>query len=237
MGNFNSFNISLSGVYYDSINFWNYNLPPVITEKELLPEAGYADKGLSLLCTYNISDSYFELQLASIVDLKENSIISPSYSKAFQEGYLKFYGHVNGIPLNLKGAREKYLRVEPEYQTLLTYYLEAHSEFNFKVPIELGFKITRSQEDSIKYWMTEITYGLNLFENLSASFQIEYSTKKIPRFNNENFWATFEVIYRFENGSIALSYGKRRGGLVCSGGMCRILPSFDGLKLGLNIGY
>jgi len=237
MVNFNSFNISLSGAYYDSINFWNYNLPPVITESELLPEAGYADKGLSLLCTYGVSDYYFELQLASIVNLKDNSILNPTYGKAFQEGYLKFNGIFNGIPLNLKGAREKYLRVEPEYQTLLSYYLEAHSEFNFKVPIEFGFKITRNQEDSKKYWMAEFNSGLNLFENLSASFQIECSTERIPRYNNENFWATFEVIYRFENGSFSLSYGKKRGGLVCSGGMCRILPSFDGLKLGLNIGY
>jgi hypothetical protein len=98
-------------------------------------------------------------------------------------------------------------------------------------------KVTRNYEDSLKYWMTEFTGGVDLLKDLTASFQMEYASMKIPRFNNDNFWANFELLYRFENGSVSLAYGKKRGGLVCSGGMCRILPSFDGLKLGLNIGY
>jgi len=236
-GSFDGLDLGLSGIYYDSINFWNYNLPPVITEKELLPNAGNADKGLSFLGAYGFGDYYFELQLASIVNLRDDNLLNPSLGKAYQEGYFKFEGDFGKFHIDLKVARETYLRVEPEYQKLLSYYFETHSKVDAKKPTEFSLKVTRNYEDSLKYWMTEFTGGVDLLKDLTASFQIEYASMKIPRFNNNNFWANFELLYRFENGSVSLAYGKKRGGLVCSGGMCRILPSFDGLKLGLNIGY
>lgn len=230
--------LSLSGVYYDSINFWNYNMPPVITEKELLPGAGNSDKGLSLGAGFRAGGAYIEGSVGTVVDVDEHNVIFPDKGKAFQESYLKSdftLGRSNYF--NLKVAREYFLRVEPEYEKLFSYYLEAHGKSVLKMPIEYSLRFSWNREDSVDYSISGFGVGVEPVEGLNLGFQVERSSKKISRFDFENFWSIFEIIYRTEFGSLSLVIGNQRGGLICSGGMCRIVPSFDGVKLGLDFGF
>ena len=43
--------------------------------------------------------------------------------------------------------------------------------------------------------------------------------------------------YRVQSTRIALSYGRQRGGLVCVGGVCRIVPESTGISLSLNTSF
>ncbi len=229
--------LSFSGIYYDSLNFWNYNQPPVITEKEILPNGGNSDKGLGIYSSFSLFNLYWEVGLASVVELEEKDLFYPDTGKAFQESYVKT--EISNVILNLdlKLAREYYRRVEPEYERLTTYYLEGHGKTQGKIPVEVFAKISKNREDSLNYYLSEFALGLELPLRITPNLRIEYASKKVPRFENEKLWPSLEINYRFENGNITVAFGKQRGGLVCSGGMCRLVPSFDGFKLGVNLGY
>ncbi len=229
--------LSFSGIYYDSLNFWNYNQPPVITEKELLPNGGNSDKGLGIYSSFSLFNLYWEVGLASTVGLEEKDLFYPDTGKAFQESYVKTEISNAIFNLDLRLAREYYRRVEPEYERLTTYYLEGHGKTQGNIPVEIFAKLSKNREDSLNYYLSEFGLGLELPLKITPNLRIEYASKRIPRFENEKLWPSLEIIYRFENGNITVAYGKQRGGLVCSGGMCRLVPPFDGFKLGVNLGY
>jgi hypothetical protein len=43
--------------------------------------------------------------------------------------------------------------------------------------------------------------------------------------------------YRKKATRIALNYGRQRGGLLCVGGICRIVPESSGVSLSLNTSF
>lgn len=52
--------------------------------------------------------------------------------------------------------------------------------------------------------------------------------------SGKKFWSVGEISYRVSSAHTAtLSYGRERGGLVCSNGICRVLNPFDGVRFSL----
>ena len=52
-----------------------------------------------------------------------------------------------------------------------------------------------------------------------------------------NHYYNFGGSYRNKSTRIALSYGRQRGGLVCVGGVCRIVPESSGISISLNTSF
>jgi hypothetical protein len=81
----------------------------------------------------------------------------------------------------------------------------------------------------------------NLFVNIAlskaptwtVSVRMETTTTKYDP-SGKDFWRLIEVSYRVSSThSVSLSYGSERGGLVCTNGICTVIPPFDGVRFSL----
>jgi hypothetical protein len=63
-------------------------------------------------------------------------------------------------------------------------------------------------------------------------FSWEQATEKIPEYANEDRWVISELTLKLsENHEVKIRQGDERGGLVCSGGVCRYEIPFKGTKI------
>ena len=78
-------------------------------------------------------------------------------------------------------------------------------------------------------WEDWIVEGELTFQSI---FNVAYTWETTNEPDVEsNHWGIWEFKYRpDENQELALAVGSRREGLVCSGGICRLEPEFDGVK-------
>ncbi len=224
------FNFLLQLARYDSIEFYNLNLPPVPLKTEILPSGGNSDKGGSFTLFIPFSRGNIEIGSGGLFDIQETNYINPDVNRAFQEFYLQTDIYSTDISYSIKSGYEHRLRVEPEYTHLKNLYIQSDLDIS-PLSIEIFSRIDRFKEDSINYFKTTFNSTVYLSERFNIQFLFEYATRKIPRYNFENLWPGIEVSWDINGGNISLFYGKQRGGLVCSGGMCRITPRFNGLKL------
>lgn len=82
-----------------------------------------------------------------------------------------------------------------------------------------------------KYFNQLLAISMNLYSKLSLGMRYELTTNKFEIGGRKN-WIVFEGGYRFgTNHSLILSYGRERGGTVCSNGICRQVLPFDGFRL------
>ena len=227
-----SWNLLIQFASYDSINFNKYNLPPVPLRTEILPTEGMSDRGGSLTVYYPFSHGNLEIGAGSLFDLKETNPISPFSGKAFQEAYLQADLYLSrGISITIKPGYERRLRIEPEYIFLKNFYLQSDLDLSSLFPVEIFSRADRFTEDTLIYSKFTLNTTFYPTENLNLQLLLEYATKNVARYNFEHFWPSIGLSWNIEGGYISIFYGKQRGGLVCSGGMCRITPRFNGLKL------
>lgn len=82
-----------------------------------------------------------------------------------------------------------------------------------------------------KFFNQLFAVSLNFYSKISLGFRYELTTNKFETGGRKN-WLLLEGGYRFgTNHTLILSYGKERGGTVCSNGICRQVLPFDGFRL------
>ncbi|MGE5811261.1 MAG: DUF6029 family protein, partial [Ignavibacteria bacterium] len=70
----------------------------------------------------------------------------------------------------------------------------------------------------------------SFFLKLTATIRFEYTTSEIDVSERKN-WITGELGYRFgQTHVITASYGRERGGLICSNGICKYIQAFEGFR-------
>lgn len=85
-----------------------------------------------------------------------------------------------------------------------------------------------------RYFNQLFSISLNYLSKYSIGFRYELTTNKFELGNRKN-WIVFEGGYRFgTNHLLIVSYGKERGGQVCTNGICRQVLPFDGFRLSLS---
>jgi hypothetical protein len=227
----------LGGHYYDSLQLLGYNTPPVLTERELLPGNGNSDKALSIGFSYNPGPHFLEFKASSVIDPEERNFFKPQSGRALEELYFK--GNFNlwsDVRLDFRAGRDFLMGVEPEYEKLYTYYLSLGANLPFLKELDLEIKPTYNREDDVNYWSLSFQVGFKLPSDIVPVFTLDYNSVKLARFEYENFWPYLEIRRNFEYGYFLLGVGAQKGGLVCSGGICRYVNPFKGFRVGMNLG-
>jgi len=76
--------------------------------------------------------------------------------------------------------------------------------------------------------------AFNFFSQYSLGLRYELTTNKFELGNRKN-WLVIEGGYRLgTNHTLIVTYGRERGGTVCSNGICRQVLPFDGFRLTLT---
>ncbi|MEO0241856.1 MAG: DUF6029 family protein [candidate division WOR-3 bacterium] len=235
--NLGVWSLSLSGHYYDSLDFFGYNTPPVITGKELLPHGGNSDKGISINSSIGLENAYLKMGAASVIGLNEHNFIRPLSGSAIQELSLGCDLTFNSnLTVNLECGRELLLRIEPEYIRLNSYFMKMGLSTSHFRDLDLEVRPALNFEDSLKYLSIDLHTGLQVANALTAIINMYYSSESLSRYEYIRFWPYAEIRYKLEFGYLFIGFGSERGGLVCSGGICRYVSPFKGLKMGVSLG-
>ncbi len=117
------------------------------------------------------------------------------------------------------------------------------------IGVKIQYQTTKSQSLLAIFehqWMFDEQKPLNNHNLLNELLTIQYSFNPIITFGGiidystqdegaRHFWPQGFVSFRIGGAhSVLASYGAERGGLNCSGGICRVVPAFNGLRLTLT---
>jgi len=140
--------------------------------------------------------------------------LSESFIPVFTAEYLKTTGIEAGIPLR----RE----IKPGLEIRLY-----SRERNFT--LSGSFNLVNEGEDS--YQERGVSLSADILRDFTLTVNYEVATKAVKRYDHEKRWLLVEgSLSLMANLSLRLRVGQEKGGLVCSGGVCRYEPPFSGIK-------
>lgn len=137
------------------------------------------------------------------------------YNKEFYEGPSGYDRDVQAITpyfeLTYKFDNKKSLRTELQYQY---------------VPRDFGQWL---------FVLAEFSMAPNFTISLADQWNIVKGENKSSK-NNEHYYSVFSS-YTIKTTRFFASYVRQVEGIVCTGGVCRLEPSFNGVKVGLNTSF
>ncbi len=104
-------------------------------------------------------------------------------------------------------------------------------EVNDTLSIELSSKDKRYKDGSFIFTESDHSIQLSLYPGLSVSFLYQFSHNAVMGLNN--FFSANISLFLKKNLQITVAGGTIRGGQVCSGGQCFIMPPFKGIKFSI----
>ncbi|MBM4372472.1 MAG: hypothetical protein FJ098_12505, partial [Deltaproteobacteria bacterium] len=88
------------------------------------------------------------------------------------------------------------------------------------------------------FMIAQAALTLNVAPWVSVAGMYEYSDQPPVVAPNHKHHLAAQVTYRFLPGSwLKVFFGSTRGGLKCSGGVCRVFPPFDGMRTELTVRF
>ena len=107
---------------------------------------------------------------------------------------------------------------------------EATYKFNTTKSIRIQGEHMWADSDKRNWAASTVEYNFNSKFSVYASDMYNYGNLD----GNDKHYYNVGSAFRKNSTRIALSYGRQRGGLVCVGGVCRIVPESSGISLSLN---
>ena len=156
------------------------------------------------------------------------------------------YDITDGLSTSLGVTRKDEDEIEPNIRELetrpnveLLYYLPSGDGIEFEISV--GFMREETWEEGSESW-TQTDYIEKSFLTsysrsslLSVSLLAEHRSERVERLSPETFWLSAEITADLRpNLNARCVIGSTRGGLVCKGGVCRLEPDFEGVKVGLS---
>lgn len=91
-------------------------------------------------------------------------------------------------------------------------------------------------------FLGEYSIGNTWFFSVLDDFNYGYIGSEMPTeikaaYNQQTHYLSGTVGYNRKTTRIALSYGRRRAGVLCVGGVCRLVPATDGLTLSISSSF
>jgi len=168
--------------------------------------------------------------LSNIQQLDGNLLYREAFVECWYKNKTKWKAMVG---LQLQGYNQEILLVKPNKPNLFT--IIPFAEFNYKIDKHKSFRIETS------YMHCKEDYGswaYALFElNIAPhwSFSVSDMVNVVPKFYNKiNHFYTAMVAYSVESTMLQFSYVRQVEGIVCTGGVCRYEPAFNGARIGLS---
>jgi len=164
---------------------------------------------------------------------------SHDYAQRLQHGYGEFKVQaLNKGLLDVWGEGVQKRLVEPSIalkkegagHLTATYYLTPVKTLS----LETELRQVRSQYLSgpdLKYWDDEAILTVGYAPYLSLSAIVRQTSVKVPEYNDEDLWPIGQAVLTLGRHQFTVRYGKERGGLECSSGICIYEPPFNGLKV------
>lgn len=237
--------IGITGEYmtYDSIGYggfgYRYNDPPTPIRQGASANRGMDETGWSGSIDFSpLTNLHLEGSVGNIEDTPGNV------------GAFEITSKLKTEPNDYWVAEAYYerhieKRIDPTYdrKTSDKPGFEATYSWNMTDYFDLGYAIDFINEDGFKYneQTCEIGYG----RSPNIAFAIRYTLRSKLKFNRirgrelveiehlgrNNGWLIVEAHLDISRSTtLRLAYGGEKGGLVCSGGVCRWEEPFDGLK-------
>jgi hypothetical protein len=151
------------------------------------------------------------------------------------------YDLTEALCLSLGFNRSHEKEIEPGVRKIdtrprlgLLYYLGSGDGIEFE--FSQGFLEEQERSVEANYRETSLSASYSRSPIFTASIRAEHRSRKIDRLSPKTFWLFTEVTADLlPNLSLRVLVGSVMGGLVCSSGICRLEPDFEGAKALLSL--
>ncbi len=229
-----SFSSALFGILleyedYDSIDLggtgFRYNDPPTPIKKGISINRGTDERGFGINLHSSLSSLRLEGNYAWFYTHKKDKGIREILGKAEVDFFNQFTPVFTFEHLKTTGIEEgSVFRQEWKPGVEVSFNL---GEKNFKLEGNVNFV----REGNTSYQERQYSLSSDVLPILSLSFSSEEATKGVKRYDYQKRWLIAEgTLTLTDNLSLRLRLGQEKGGLVCSGGVCRYEPPFFGIK-------
>ncbi len=215
---------TISGEYEKYKKYSNpYSYPPCIHPYGISISNGKDEEGFSLNFLFPLYFFDFDLNLSKSfyrdkkIEEEKLNLRAPIYSFlfnfTFDNSYLKGVNLIEGFNL-VEKRKERSFKGKIDYSFPL-------------ITLSFGFE-ARKREDLIYdtlYKYIEPYYEFEIFHKF-GSLSTSYSKDK----EKKDYYSFEKILQLGKNIELSFFYGKQRGELKCSGGICRYEPPFEGFK-------
>lgn len=152
-------------------------------------------------------------------------ITHPSYDMEITAGFERVIKQGIELPIEKKTETKPYLDITYDFGPFF---------------IETGYEHTWVSSDTSDYYDHAISFSLGRPELFVLSVRYERRSRTppdwlIPKLGEETSWPMFELSLDLtRRNNLRVRVGAEKGGLICSGGVCRFEEPFKGVKLVLT---
>jgi len=126
-------------------------------------------------------------------------------------------------PRNSEKIRTFTIPIEVKYDFLRNYSVKFNAE------VQRVFNSIRSDQKS--FWNTLIALTISRSPDMGITAYFEFSNDQEDA-SGRKFWPQVEAIYKISGANtVQFGYGRERGGLKCSSGICRYVSPFSGFRV------
>jgi len=232
--------VSFQIMNYDSIGFGGaghrYNEPPISIKSGVSVNRGTDEFG------YGISVNYSPLDYLNI-ELNHNKINTHNKNQGVLEQIFKMKANPNDKLEFLVGMERQVkdkIELPIDKKTETKPYLDATYNFG-QFFIEGEYEINFNRADTSKYYNNALSVSVGKSERFSFTLRYEVRNRApdwlvaLEKIGPEKNWPLAELSLDLTSKhNLRIRVGAEKGGLVCSGGVCRFEEPFKGVKLVLT---
>ncbi len=221
--------------HYDSIGYggsgFRYNSPPMGNLDEYSINRASDERGWSLDIISNPFGSwYFNLNKSMLSAISSDSV-------SFDELYAEAKGEIleRGPSTLLSLKTLEYRNPEPIIDKKTEWI--PHIDIMIAIgqhSLKLGLNSRIVEIDTIEFMDNAVSLDVGLLSYLTVAGRWEVRNKEVLLESEGTEWKVMELRWDISDShTLNVIAGTEKGGLVCSGGVCRIEDPFDGIKIRL----
>lgn len=225
-------------LHYDSLGYggyevleYRYNAPPTGNLDGYSINRASDEKGWTLDITSNPFGSwYLQLNKSTLSAISSDSL-------TFDEIYGELKGDLwkKGPAMLLSLKNFEYKKPEPDVdrKTELTPHIEFMSSIGI-FSLKAGFNSRIVEIDTVKFMDNGVSLDVGIFSYLTISGRWEIRDKEVSLESEGTEWKVAELRWDISDAhTLNIMAGSEKGGLICSGGICRVEEPFEGIKVNL----
>ncbi len=246
------FGISAQYIDYKDIGFggagYRYNEPPTPIKSGISVNRGIDEIGYGLSIVTSPFD-FISLEIDNNKVSTHDSVLSRFEQVFFfrenMDGVLertfKVITHpseLSEVSIGMDYLVKQRIELPIQKKTETKPYLDLQYDFG-SFFVEAGYEQTMIQSDTSKYNDRAVSVSVGRPERFVISLRVEKRDRVpewlIPKLGEETFWPMLELSLDLTTRhNLRVRMGGEKGGLVCSGGVCRFEEPFRGVKLVLT---